>query len=102
MNKHVIIISVILFFFIISGLHAQNESYTFHFDIQFNKTQFIHSIQINQKARRLASVIGRSATAYAQQRGSENPLTIVVIAAPEKSAFNTPIYPGVAVFMKMK
>ncbi|TVQ04096.1 MAG: hypothetical protein EA359_07500, partial [Balneolaceae bacterium] len=35
-----------------------------------------------QEARRLASEIGRSATAYAQQRGSENPLAIVVIAAP--------------------
>ncbi|TVQ04099.1 MAG: hypothetical protein EA359_07515 [Balneolaceae bacterium] len=55
-----------------------------------------------QEARRLASEIGRSATAYAQQRGAESPLAIVVIAAPEKSAYNTPIYPGVAVFMKMK
>ncbi len=55
-----------------------------------------------QEARRLASEIGRNATSQAQQRGVENPIAIVVIAAPEKSAYNTPVYPGVVVFMKVK
>jgi len=95
----------IILLFLASELYAQNESYTLNFDIQFNKSQFSESQRgaaDRDPFRPLASEIGRRATAYAQQRGSENPLAIVVIAAPEKSAFNTPIYPGVAVFMKME